>query len=349
MTWYKAFDKDLKCRGMQYEIGEEYKIDEEPILCKKGFHFCKTIRDCYMFYPLKEETRICEVEPLGKVVSDKTNNVKFCTNHIKILKEIDPKSFYVSDNTSTGLFNSNKYNCGNFNSGCSNVGNYNAGECNTGSYNSGDNNVGDCNTGKCNVGDGNIGDDNTGAYNTGYGNSGSYNNGNFNSGRCNNGRYNSGEWNSGNHNSGIFNTDKEPKIRIFDKESDWTFKDWSKSRAYSVMRTYPHSITRFIYEQSMSEEEKAEHPEYITTGGYLKETIVTKEHKQKWWDELPNKDKLAIYSIPNFDADKFTKCTGIVPTMDLNFEGVSVKVNQLSIVDVETDSQLKDVKNTIWG
>lgn len=335
MTWYKAFDKDLKCRGMQYEIGKEYKIDEEPILCKNGFHFCKTIRDCYMFYPLKEETRICEVEPLGKVVSDGLNDVKFCTNHIKILKEIDPKSFYTSDNTSTGFFNSNKYNCGSFNSGYWNVGNYNSGNYNTGNGNAGDYNVGDNNTGRINAGDYNIGDNNTGGYNLGDCNSGDCNRGRYNSGHYNSGHHNSGDWNCGNHNSGIFNTNKEPKISIFDKESNWTLKDWRKSRAREIMNTCPHSMIHFNDESFMSEEEKAKHPEYITTGGYLKETIVTKEHKQKWWDELPNKDKLAIYSIPNFDADKFTECTGIIPTMSFDLGEVSVKVNHLSIVGID--------------
>lgn len=95
MPWYKAFNKDLMCREMQYEIGKEYKMDESPILGERGFHFCKEVGDCYKFYPLTEETRICEIEPLGEIMSDE-QNIKFCTNYIKILKEINPKDFYKS-------------------------------------------------------------------------------------------------------------------------------------------------------------------------------------------------------------------------------------------------------------
>lgn len=41
---YKGFDKDLKCRGFQYEVGKEYELPEgvEPELCKQGFHACES-------------------------------------------------------------------------------------------------------------------------------------------------------------------------------------------------------------------------------------------------------------------------------------------------------------------
>ena len=61
MKGYKAFNKDLECRGMQYEIGKEYSLDDEPIICERGFHFCKSIADCYSFYEMSEDTRICEI------------------------------------------------------------------------------------------------------------------------------------------------------------------------------------------------------------------------------------------------------------------------------------------------
>ena len=39
---YKGFDKNMQCRGFQYEIGKEYDIDGEIELCKQGFHDCNS-------------------------------------------------------------------------------------------------------------------------------------------------------------------------------------------------------------------------------------------------------------------------------------------------------------------
>ena len=60
MKAYKGFDKDLKCRGFQYELGGSY---EEPgaALCKKGFHACENPMDVFGYYP-PADGRYCEVD-----------------------------------------------------------------------------------------------------------------------------------------------------------------------------------------------------------------------------------------------------------------------------------------------
>ena len=51
MKGYKAFDTNLRCRDMQYEIGQTYEMDGKRKPCERGFHFCKSLADCYRFYP----------------------------------------------------------------------------------------------------------------------------------------------------------------------------------------------------------------------------------------------------------------------------------------------------------
>lgn len=318
MLYYKAFNKNLMCRGMQYEIGQEYKFNEKPILCKRGFHFCKTIADCYKFYSMDYSTRICEVEPLGEIVEDESG-IKLCTNHIKIIREIkNPReksntSISSSGFCNSGYFNTGKRNSGDWNSGYRNSGDRNSGDQNSGEWNSGNWNVGGQNAGSWNTGSWNLGDWNTGDFNTGCCNAGHANTGDWNTGDWNSGNQNTGDWNSGDLNYGIFNTNtnKATRIKIFDELSNWTFADWYKSKAYNIMSCCPSATTNFIYESDMSHDEKKNHPEYKSTGGYLKTIIATKKEKQEWWDKLSDKEKQEIYNIPNFDAEKFEKCTGI--------------------------------------
>jgi len=85
MKAYKGFDKDLKCRGFQYEIGKAYDEDGAK-LCDKGFHACEHPLDCFRYYP-PADSRYCEVEldDNGERHSDDT---KVCGKHIKIGGEI---------------------------------------------------------------------------------------------------------------------------------------------------------------------------------------------------------------------------------------------------------------------
>ena len=60
MKCYKGFDKDLKCRGFQYEIGKEYEENTADI-CRKGFHACENPMDVFRYYN-PADSRYCEVD-----------------------------------------------------------------------------------------------------------------------------------------------------------------------------------------------------------------------------------------------------------------------------------------------
>ena len=49
MIVYKGTDKDMKCRGFQFELGKEY-VEEEAKLCEKGFHGCEYPLDVFAHY-----------------------------------------------------------------------------------------------------------------------------------------------------------------------------------------------------------------------------------------------------------------------------------------------------------
>jgi hypothetical protein len=310
MKGYKAFNKDLQCRGMQYEIGGTYELGDTPICCKQGFHFCKSISDCYKFYERFDETRICEVEALGDIVTD--NGFKYCTNKIHVIREVEnPRVKSNTNETNTGYCNSGNWNSGSRNTGDWNSGDYNNGNCNSGNCNSGNCNSGNYNSGYWNSSSWNSGDHNSGGHNSGDRNSGDFNIGNRNTGNWNIGNFNSGSWNSGNWNSGVFNTEPMPTIKMFDKDSNWTMEDWRNSIAFDIMSKCPTTHSDFVHKDDMSDEEKENHPEYKTLGGYTKIITVTAEDKQKWWDGLSDYDKQVVMALPNFDADKFYQCTGI--------------------------------------
>ena len=82
---YKGFDKDLKCRGFQYEIGKEYEC-ENAAACETGFHACERPLDVFSYYP-PAFSRYCEVEQSGKTDAN-SDDSKVASTKIKIGAEI---------------------------------------------------------------------------------------------------------------------------------------------------------------------------------------------------------------------------------------------------------------------
>lgn len=88
MKAYKGFDKDLKCRGFQYEVGKEYE-EANAALCKKGFHACENPLDTFRHYR-PTDSRYCEVDVDDNGERNNTDS-KVCGKHIKISAEIGLK------------------------------------------------------------------------------------------------------------------------------------------------------------------------------------------------------------------------------------------------------------------
>ena len=84
---YKGFDKNLCCRGFQYEIGKEYVHEGKIECCESGFHACTNPFDVLDYYEVDGKNRYCEVEQSGSI---KTGNgdSKQASSKIKIKAEI---------------------------------------------------------------------------------------------------------------------------------------------------------------------------------------------------------------------------------------------------------------------
>ena len=311
MEGYKVFEPDWTCRGFQYEVGKTFEEDVTPSCCNRGFHFCKELKDCFNYYSFNPDNKVAKVIALGEI-DEESDDSKCCTNKIQIVEEISWEDVLRMVNLgkgNAGLCNSGDRNSGDWNSGDWNSGNCNSGNCNSGNRNSGDRNSGDWNSGNRNSGNCNSGNRNSGNRNSGDRNSGDWNSGDWNSGNCNSGNRNSGDWNKTNFSNGCFNTE-EPKIFLFNKPSDWTYRDWLNSDARYLLNQIPRNVVDWIWSDDMTDEEKEQHPEYEVVGGYLK-ILDESECGQLWWDSLSERYKNIIKAMPNFDKEIFEDVTGI--------------------------------------
>ena len=280
---FKVFRPDWTCspngNTKQYTCPGKFEEEGELDVCGHGMHFCQTAADCFNYYSFNSENKVAEVIAYGEV---RTDGDKSCTDKLEIVREIpwDEVLRIV------------------------NIGKNCTGRCNTGDWNTGDCNTGDWNTGNRNTGNRNTGNRNTGDWNTGNRNTGDWNTGNRNTGNRN-----TGDWNKSSFNTGCFNTE-EQKIMLFNKPSDMTYREWIDSDARYLLNQIPKDVVEWVYEEDMTDEEKAAHPTYETTGGYLK-VLDESECGQLWWGSLSDRRKDIIRAIPNFDSDIFFQCTGI--------------------------------------
>ena len=90
---FKAFDKDMKCREFQYEVGKTYE-ESEAKACSKGFHGCENPFAVLNYYPLVDDggnmSRFAEVEQSGEIDRD---GDKVCSSRISIKAELSLAGF----------------------------------------------------------------------------------------------------------------------------------------------------------------------------------------------------------------------------------------------------------------
>ena len=84
---YKGFDKNLNCRGFQYEIGKEYEMDGEIKCCERGFHACESPLEVFDHYDMLN-SRFAEVEQSGEIDKEE-DATKVCSSKIKIKAELN--------------------------------------------------------------------------------------------------------------------------------------------------------------------------------------------------------------------------------------------------------------------
>ena len=93
ITGFKGFDKDLKCRDYQYEVGKEFEEEGKIEACSNGFHFCENPLDVLGYYPPSTEkgsSRYCIVKGSGNIDRD-GDDTKVACSKLYISAEIGLK------------------------------------------------------------------------------------------------------------------------------------------------------------------------------------------------------------------------------------------------------------------
>ena len=81
MKAYKGFNKDMTCRGFQFEEGKTYE-EPEAKLCESGFHACENPLDCFNYY--SPENSVFHEVKLEEVSDERRKDSKVCAKRITI-------------------------------------------------------------------------------------------------------------------------------------------------------------------------------------------------------------------------------------------------------------------------
>ena len=89
MKVYKGTDKNMQCRGKQYELGKK-EVDDGAIRCgDKGYHSCEAPFDVLRYYPNINGNRFFEAEAGGEIDKRKTDDTKLASSELTLKSEIN--------------------------------------------------------------------------------------------------------------------------------------------------------------------------------------------------------------------------------------------------------------------
>ncbi|EAV4774644.1 hypothetical protein NL580_002870 [Salmonella enterica] len=89
---FKGFNKDLKCRGFQFAIGETFHHDGKVEACGSGFHACECTFDVFSYYP-PAESRYAETISFGVTDREEGGDTKIASASITIKAELTLPQF----------------------------------------------------------------------------------------------------------------------------------------------------------------------------------------------------------------------------------------------------------------
>ncbi|EKM0989112.1 hypothetical protein PTW05_002032 [Salmonella enterica] len=89
---FKGFNKDLKCRDFQFEIGKTFHHDGKVEACGSGFHACECPFDVFSYYP-PAESRYAETISFGITDSEEGGDTKIASSSITIKDELTLPQF----------------------------------------------------------------------------------------------------------------------------------------------------------------------------------------------------------------------------------------------------------------
>ena len=109
MKGYKALRKSMRSiyGNIVYKLDKEYSIEGELKMCENGYHFCKELINVFTYYPL--DSRVFEIDTLDGEIKKDNEFDKYCTNKIKLVREISKEEIneYVKNNLDEFTYNKN--------------------------------------------------------------------------------------------------------------------------------------------------------------------------------------------------------------------------------------------------